>query len=313
MFVKTIVIVLLAAAILGGSVYFINEFHFKEQKLDVAEKVAEEFPPAPAATPVPTPEPWIAAFDSVKQFLPQTSIEARDALEAFLLSYPDCPKSPEVRNAIGRMNIALFRDPSTSAGASIYTVVKGDSLNRIASTQKSNAELIYWANALPSINIQIGQQLLVPVIDPSLIIDREKSSVTLLNGGRFFKEFPALSIKLSGPAASGEIQTTVSDRIARKGESRVAFGHKDYDDAERSILLATSGVVIRTPPPAPPAPVATAEPAVANPADPAAPVAVPVAAPTPAPTPAPAGIVIAPEEFAELFVLAKPGTPVTIK
>ena len=308
MFAKTILILLLIAGILGGSAYFIHELYYKEKKLDVVEATS-----TPTPTPTPTPEPWIAAFESVRQFLPQTSAEARDNLEAYIASYPDSPKSPEVRAAIGRMNIALFRDPSTSAGSTVYTVVKGDSLVRIASIHKSSAELIHWANALPSINIQIGQQLLVPVIDPALVIDREKSTVTLLNGGRLFKEFPAQSIKLSGPAATGEIQTTVSDRIARKGDTRVAFGHKDYDSAERSILLATSGVVIRTPPPEPPAPAATPVPQ-ATPADPNAPVpAAPAATPTPPPPPAPAGIVLSPEDFAELFVLVKSGTPATIK
>ena len=74
--------------------------------------------------------------------------------------------------------------------------------------------------------------------------------------------------------------------MARKGETRVAFGHKDYPETERFVLLGAGGATIR---------------------------------PTPTPaadgteTPMPQGIVLKPEDFAEIYVLVKTGTPVTIQ
>ncbi|MEI8293802.1 MAG: LysM peptidoglycan-binding domain-containing protein [bacterium] len=281
MFIKALTILILVAAILGGSGYFVYELYYKEKKLDIAEQTA---PPTP--TPSPTPHPGLAAFEALKPLLATSTTEARDAATNHLAAYPDSPKAAEVRAALGRINLALFRDPSATPANSIYTVKKGDSLDRIKSQFKTSAELIYWANGLTSINLKIGQQLLIPVVDTSLVIDRASSTVSIFNAGVFFKEYPVVSMTLGGAASKGELEAKVADRIARKGETRVAFGAKDYAEAERTVLVNPGNVVLR---------------------------------PTPAPpedgsSPAPAqGIVLGPADFDEVYALVKSGTPVTIK
>lgn len=277
MFWKSLTILLLVAGLFGGSAYFLHELYYKEKQLDVVEQTA-----TPTPTPVPTPDPAIAAFDALKPTLAQNTPAAREALVQFLESHPVSPVSAEARTALGRINLALFRDPVATPTNTVYTVKKGDSLVRIASIHKSNAELIYWANELSTINLQIGQQLLVPVFNAALVVDRSNSLVTLFNNGEFFKEYPASSIQI---AAAGPLETKVLDRIARKGETRVAFGHKDYPETERLVLLGTGGTSIRQAP-------APAEDGT-----------------TP---PNPPGIVLAPQDFAEIFVLVKTGTPVNI-
>jgi hypothetical protein len=69
------------------------------------------------------------------------------------------------------------------------------------------------------------------------------------------------------------------------GEALVAFGHKDYSRHRKALLLGADGIAIR------PAPAAAAD------------------GTTP---PKPQGIVLKPGDFAEIYVLVKPGTPVTI-
>jgi len=277
MFWKALTVLLLVAGILGGSAYFLHELYYKEKKLDVVEQTA-----TPTPTPAPTPDPALAAFEAIKPTIAQNTPAARDALTQFLAAHPESPKSAEARAALGRINLALFRDPAATPTNTVYTVQKGDSLVRIASRNKSNAELIYWANELSSINLQIGQQLLVPVFEAALVVDRKNSTVTLFNNGEFFKEYPASSIQI---AAAGPLETKVLDRVARKGELRVAFGHKDYPETERLVLLGTGGISIR-PTPAPAADGST--------------------------PPTPSGIVLAPQDFTEIYVLVKTGTPVTI-
>jgi hypothetical protein len=281
MFIKALTILFLVAAILGGSGYFIYELYYKEKKLDVVEQTA-----VPTPTPAPTPHPALAAFDSLKPILAQNTVEARDAIAGHLANYPDSPKAAEARTALGRINLVLLRDPAATPSTILYTVKKGDSLDRIKSQFKSNSELIYWANGMTSINLQIGQQLLIPVADTALVIDRTASTVSLMNAGSFLKEYPAVSIVLSGQAAKGELEAKVADRIARKGEVRVAFGAKDYAEAERTVLINPGNVVLRTPP-APPADGSTPQ--------------------------APSGIILSPSDFDEIYALVKSGTPVTIK
>ena len=277
MFLKSLTILLLVGGILGGTAYFLHELYYKEKKLDLIEVTA-----TPTPAPEPTPDPSIAAFEALKPSLAQNSIQTRDAVLQFLAAHPESPKAAEARTVLGRVNLALYRDPAATPTNPVYTVKKGDSLVKIASQNKSNAELIYWANGLGSINLQIGQQLLVPVFEAALVVNKASSTVTLFNNGEFFKEYPATSIQVAGTSL---IETKVADRVARKGEARVAFGHKDYPDTEKLVLLGTGGIAIR---------------------------------PTPAPAadgtmpPTPPGIVLNPEDFAEIYVLVKTGTPVTI-
>jgi hypothetical protein len=281
MFWKSLTILLLVGGILGGSAYFLHELYYKEKKLDVIEQTA-----TPTPTPEPTPDPSLAVFESLQSAIAQNTIQARDAILQFLAAHPESPKSAEARAALGRINLALFRDPAATPSHIVYTVKKGDSLVRIASQNKSNAELIYWANGLDSINLQIGQQLLVPVFEAALVVNQANSTVTLFNNGEFFKEYPTVSMKLAGGAATGPVETKVLDRMARKGETRVAFGHKDYPETERFVLLGAGGATIR-PVPAPPTDGTEAV--------------------------MPSGIVLNPEDFAEIYVLVKTGTPVTIQ
>ena len=284
MFVKTLTILALVAAIIGGSAYFINELYYKEQKLDLVEETAPE--PEPTPTPEPTPHPGIAAWDSIKQKLAAPTVESRDMLAIFLSTHPDAPTVPEARQALGRINLALFRDPATTPGTTVYTVKKGDSLARIASQLKSNAELIFWTNELPNINLQIGQTLIIPSPETALIINRSKSLVTLMNQGTFFKDYIPVSMEIPSTISSGEIEAKVADRLALKDDKRVAFGHKDYAATDRSILINPGNLLIRTPP-------APAEDGT-----------------TP---PTPIGIVLSPTDFAELYVLLKTGTTVIIQ
>ncbi len=285
MFWKALTIVFIVAGILGGTIYVLHELYYKEKKLDVVEQTA---PPEP--TPEPTPDPALVAWEALKPLAAKNTPEVRDALTTYLAEHPASPKAAEVETALGRINTALFRDPVSNPSLTVYTVKKGDSLARIASLHKSNAELIHWANQLSSINLQIGQSLIVPGFDASLVVDPARSTVTLLNGGVFFKSYPAVSMQLTGPAAKGGLEAKVADRLARKGETRVAFGTKDYADAERSILIGPGNVVLRPPTPPP-----------AEGADPAA---------TP---PATTGIVLAAPDFQEVYVLVKSGSPVTFK
>lgn len=281
MIFKSLTILVIVAAILGGSAYFIHELYYKDQKLDILEATAE-----PTPTPEPTPDPGIAAWDGIKDKVAAATVESRDMLAVFLSTHPAAPAVPEARQALGRVNLALFKNPETSPGTTVHTVKKGDSLARIASQLKSSAELIYWANDLPNINLQIGQSLIVPSPDTALVINRSKSLVTLMNQGTFFKDYTPISMQLPSSVSSNEVDAKVADRIALKGDARVAFGHKDYPATERSILVNPGAFAIRTPP-------APAEDGT-----------------TP---PMPAGIVLSPEDFAELFVLVKSGTPVLIK
>lgn len=275
MIFRALVLIGLTAAILGGSAYFAYELYYKPRLLDLEDKRTFQ-----ASTPTPPPDFSLPAFEkamALEKGGDRTAFAA--ALAAFVTEYPDSPNAPKAREIAGRLNAESIFSPSIPGDKEVYTVTHGDSLARIAAKTKSSAELIYRANALESINLQIGQTLRVPKVDIRITIDREAQTVTLYNRGAFFKEYPVISLKTPGLPASKPVETKVAEKMALKGSNRVAFGDRSYPEADRWIMLGTSAVAIRsgkeneTPPP---------------------------------------GIVVSPADLEEIFLLVSRGTPVTI-
>jgi len=275
--IKTLVIVAIIAGILGGSAYFAYEMFWKPEQLEKQERAEIE---AKAALP-PPPHPGIAAHAAAVALLDAgRREEARTALEKCLLDFPDSPKSPDVRAALGNLNAAELFSPVPGPGKEPYAVVKGDALAKIATKTGAGAELIFLSNNLPSINLSIGQVLQIPKLEIAAEIDRAAKTLTLTNAGQFFKSYPVVSARVGGLAAGKSLETKVSDKFAMFDSKRVAFGSKEYPAAERTVMLAPGGVMLR-----------------AAPSDGSAP---------------PPGIVLSPEDLAEIYVLVTRGTPVTI-
>jgi LysM repeat protein len=280
MIARILVILLLVAAIFGGTAYFAYTLYFKPKNELVEEKKMA------AIAPTPPPDPSLPAFEKLKPVIDLNTADAQSAISEFLDKYPDSTMAPAAKAAIGRINAAMLLSPSPSPDKTIYSVVKGDSLVKIASKFKTGAELIYCLNNLHTINLQIGQELVIPKLDTSLVIDRKAKTVTLQNAGAFVREYPLKSLKLPPAASTGTVQTKVSDKLAMKGNARVAFGTKDYEGSDRWVMLGLAGVTLRGTPP---------------PADDGSEV------------PMPAGIILDPADASEIYVFTTRGTPVTIK
>ncbi|MEI6339712.1 MAG: LysM peptidoglycan-binding domain-containing protein [Verrucomicrobiota bacterium] len=273
---RTLTILLLTGVIFGGSAYFAYDLYWKPKKLDREDKIAKSV----QVDPSPPPDYSLPAYKKAMMLRKSGAADAAGAaLAEFLRAFPESPSLAAAKSALGEINAAQVFSPSASADKVAYAVAKGDSLAKIAAKFKTNAELVFRANNLDSINLQIGQQLFIPQLDTSLVVDRKAGTVTVLNRGEFFKEYPAGSITIhSGKAA---IKTKVTDKLALQGSTRVAFGDKNYSACERWLMLGQSGLVIRSQPAAD--------------------------------GPAPAGIILAPADMEEVFVLVSPGAPVTIK
>ena len=272
---RILTILALVGMILGGSAYFAYELYWKPQRLDRDDKAAKLVQPAPT----PLPDSSRPAYDKAMGLQQSGDIDgARAALAEFLRGFPDSPNAPAAKSALGDINTGRVFSPAESANKAAYAVAKGDSLVKIAAKFKTNAELIFRANNLETINLKIGLPLLIPQLDTSLVVDRKARTVTVFNQGEFFKEYPAASVKI--PGGTSPIKTKVADKLALQGANRVPFGDKNYPGCERWLMLGTSGVVIR------------GQPAAEG--------------------PAPAGIILSRPDMEELFLLVSQGTPVTI-
>jgi LysM repeat protein len=269
--VRTLIILALVGLILGGSAFFAYELYWKPRKLDMEDKASQG--------PTAMRDYTLPAFEKAAGIQRTGEIDgARAAWVEFIRNYPDSPKIAEAKAALGSINTGQVFSPAPSPEKTSYAVSKGDSLVKIAAKFKSNAELIFRVNNLQTINLKIGQQLVIPQLDMSIVVDRKARTVTLLNRGQFFKEYQAVALKTPGVST----QTKVADKIALQGSNRVAFGDKNYSGSERWIMLGSGGLAIRGLP----------EGAGATP---------------------PPGIVVAQPDIEEIFLLVSRGTPVTIQ
>ena len=305
---KLFTLLIIGVLIFGSAAYFGYELFVKPSRAEIREKAIDASAPAPT----PTPDPGIPDFQRLKKLQASGKLpEAHDGWELWIAHNPQSPLLREARQLLGAANTTLLFQPGAT-NVLTYTVVKGDSLARIASKHQSNAELIQKANELPNINLSIGQQLVIPSLKISLEIDRSTRALTVLNNGVFLKEFPLLSSPSPSKKAAA-LNSKVLDKVATAGAKRVAFGDKAYPLSERTILLVQSPAIVAAPVPE------TSTPAPATPAKPTGTnqgtnspslVASPAAAPTPLPLPP--GYVLSTADLLELFPLVSRNTPVII-
>lgn len=274
------VLLLLVAVVFGAAGWFGYQLYVKPAKLD--EQEAKQLADAPPPTPLP--DYSIPAFEKAIALKKEGNLlEARTALLDFLTQYPQSTKLAEAKDALSEINTQFVFTSMPGPDKIDYTVVSGDSLIRVASKTNSSAELILRSNNLLSIDLQIGQQLRVPQLDTSIVINKEAKTLTLLDKGVFFKEYPILSLQGAGALNK---DMTVKDKIALRGSDRVAFAEPGYIGSDRWIMLSDGNAIIR-------GYIETDE--------------------NGATQPLPPGIVVSQEHIEEIFPLVTRGTPVTVQ
>ncbi|MDD5201138.1 MAG: LysM peptidoglycan-binding domain-containing protein [Terrimicrobiaceae bacterium] len=281
---KFFIVLGLAVAIFGTAGFFAYKLYIKPEKIDREE--AKALAAAPPATP--PPDYSLPALEKALALKKSgTLVEARDALLAFIERYPQSTKLADAKAALGEINTQFIFTSAPGPDKIDYVVVHGDSLVKVAGKTKSNAELILRSNNLASIDLQIGQPLRIPQVEMTLVLDRNAKTLSLVNKGQLFKEYPVLSMELPGAArGKAPVTTQVKDKIAINGANRAAFGSRDYVGSERWLMLGLANAVIR---------------------------GRPEADEKGQPVPMPSGIVVSQEDIEEIFPLVMRGTQVTIQ
>lgn len=273
-----LIIALLAVLIFGGGAWFVYRLYIhppmavraEQRQLARAEQAAE------------TPDdPSAAAFADALAATEEAPPEAtRARWKQFLAEHPDSPQAPEARARLGPLNMAALFAEEPGEETAVHTVVRGDSLSRIARQQGTTIDLLARANHLGGTMLQIGQQLVIPRVEITATIDRQARVLRLHNRGEFLREYPLLAAAVPGVPEGGTAEVRVVDTIVESDGRRVTFGQNGYPAGQRTILLS------------PPAGAITA----AEPADETA-----------------AGLVVKKQDMGEIFVLLRRGVPVTIE
>jgi LysM repeat protein len=273
---KSLVIIGLIIAIFGGGGFAAYELFFKKpgpRKGDNGQAVV-----------TPTPDQGVPLFDQAKQQLAKGDVgQARTTLVTLIQTFPASNKVQDAQKSLGDLNIRQFFSSEPGPDKTEYTVVRGDSIAKIARKTKAPEELIFKANGLDNLTIQPGQKFIIPTGQFSLVINTKAQDVTLLNHDAFFKRYKPVEVKLPPRLRTGQFK--VLEKVAWFSGGRVAFGDKNYLGSSRWIVVNESGVTLYSE---------------TNPQ-------------TPNVQPPNTGIILAPEDMEELFALVGRDTPVIIQ
>lgn len=274
--IRLIIVLILAGGIFGGAGWMAYRLYLEPRlALEAERKRAEREDAAAEAAPDPVEAEYAAVSGVAASASPD---EARKMWAAFLSKHPDSPRAAAVRAVLGPLNMQALFTPGSAAVQATHTVARGDSLFRIARKHGTTVELLAHANKLGGTMLQVGQQLAVPKLQASLVIDRAAGVVRLQDRGAFLCEFPLLAAPPTAAPAEGR----VADLVVEADGRRLAFGEKGYAAGTRSIVLSTGATLAGSPDGAPAAAQS-------------------------------AGFVVKESDLAGIFVLLSRGDPVTIR
>jgi len=238
---KTLFILLLAAAIFGAAAYFTWDLFIRPERELVAEKSA---PPTPAP-----PDPALPEFNKAMETLKGGDLlAARDAFARFVDQNPRSSKVDEAKDRLGKINTDIFLTPRPAPEKQVYVVRPNDVLNKVARITKTTPELLMRANNLSGTMLRIGQQLYYTPSEFALVINKKEKKVTLLNRGKFFKQYPIKTLPTAHANAkkSATPQPRLQGKVVEKiawgpSGSRVNFSDKEYSQASFWISHTVAG------------------------------------------------------------------------
>ena len=280
MLLRIFVILLLAAAIVGGGWFTVHELYIRpEQRL----KADKSLPP-----PAPPPDPSLEDFARCMEIRDtRDSQETRAAFEQFLREFPSSTKRDDAYDILGEINAAEFFSIKPNE-SNTYVVKRGDALSKVAARNKISAELLVYLNRINERYLHPNQRLMVPVCSFRMVILQKSKRVVLYNGEKFFRQYPVA--EWPGADRKDAIRPKAAGRVTEKrafddGVS-IAPAQLRYHDAYHMILVSIPGRSLHT-----------------QPDDPKAAV----------PRPPGGGIGIAPKHMGEISVLLPVGAPVSME
>lgn len=187
-------------------------------------------------------------YDAAISFLQQgDQAMARQRLANVMTLYKDSNYYSEAKRIIGEQNVdaLLSRDPM--AGKVDYVVKRGDSLLKIEAQSKSTLQYITYVNNLTSINLNIGDQLIICPFDFTILVDTTQKTLEIRQDDKFFKEYPVKGFKFP-PNTPSSFDATIKGKEAYKDGNSIRFDKPEYLTAQKIIRTSRAGVNIRQPP-----------------------------------------------------------------
>jgi LysM repeat protein len=227
------IVVLLGVVIFSGSAYFAR-LVFRPPEL-------ERYKSIPRVTYV---HPNVKKLKRARDLADEGKLnEARAILVKALITAPKSPVTRELRDLLGDINTQIFFSKEPSPRKTEYTVKRGDALASIARKLESSTEAIIRVNDLDSTLIRPGEKLLVPQLDFTVTIDLPRDRVVVHDSHGFFTQYPIVSAELP-PARQATIQTKVTAKSFWENGKPVRPGQGFQNESVPRIDLGRTGYVL---------------------------------------------------------------------
>ncbi|HPK01327.1 MAG TPA: L,D-transpeptidase family protein [Candidatus Sumerlaeota bacterium] len=117
--------------------------------------------------------------------------EAKARLEALLARVPEgSPVRRGVEHNLGLLNTRMLLSPQPFGEDELYVVAKGDTIAGIAKRFGVSPDLIMRVNGIENPRmLSIGRRLKIPKLDLELVVNKTDNTLTVYNGGKFFKRY----------------------------------------------------------------------------------------------------------------------------
>jgi tetratricopeptide (TPR) repeat protein len=194
-----------------------NKSNAKEAK-EIFLRIVSEFPDSDAAD-------WALYYLAKMSYDQEDYKQARMNLEQ-ILKRPDSPAREDAEFLLGDMNMIQLRSPQPGPDDIVYTIKKGDSLWKLERELKVPADLIMGINNLQPKSLTVGMQIKVPKINPSIVIDKAKRTLTLKNSGALLKKYRVGIHRVDARVPAGEY--TIQNKL-EKG--------MDYADPQTGAII----------------------------------------------------------------------------
>jgi LysM repeat protein len=227
------IVVLLGAAIFGGSAYFAR-IAFRPPEL-------ERYMSIPRVKYV---HPNVKRLKEAQEFVREGKLkEAQEILIKALLASPQSPVTLELRDLLGNINTQLFFSKEPSPRKTEYEVKQGDALSSIARKLDSSPEAIIRVNNLQSTLIRPGEKLLVPRLDFAMTVDLPNNRLVLHDSNGFFTQYSIVSAQLP-PTRRSAIETKVAAKSLSEHDKVVQATSGMQKEGTPRIGLSQAGYVL---------------------------------------------------------------------
>lgn len=193
---------------------------------------------------LPDIDPGEKTFQKAHELLALGKLdEAREKLTTIINIYPSSSTAPVARRILGDMNLDEILSSSSMDGKAVVTVKRGNSFLGIAGQNSTTLDMMMYLNNMMELgNLQPGDELTVMPLDFRILIEPERMTLSLWDGGRFIRDYPIIHLGVTGKLAKGK--TTISSKVARLDGKRVLPQSKAYRAADKAVQITKPALVI---------------------------------------------------------------------